>query len=64
MKVVIISASPNEIGLTNSCVNVCMETLKKENIETEWIWLNTYNLKCQRYLNKAVKAIRKQENFS
>ncbi|MBE5821817.1 MAG: flavodoxin family protein [Clostridiales bacterium] len=45
MKVVIISASPNEIGLTNSCVNVCLETLKQESIETEWICLNNCNLK-------------------
>lgn len=31
MKVVIISSSPNKIGLTNSCVDICLETLKKEN---------------------------------
>lgn len=45
MKVVIISASPNKEGLTNSCVDVCIETLKQKNIETEWICLNKYNLK-------------------
>lgn len=45
MKVLIISASPNEIGLTNSCVNECIETLKKENIQVEWICLNKYNIK-------------------
>lgn len=45
MKVVIISASPNEVGLTNSCVNECIETLEKENIKTEWICLNKYNIK-------------------
>ena len=40
MKVVIISSSPNEIGLTNSCVEIAKETLEKEKIETEWIVLN------------------------
>lgn len=45
MKVVIISSSPNEIGLTNSCVEIAKETLEKEKIETEWIVLNQYNIK-------------------
>lgn len=45
MRVVLVSSSPNEIGLTNSCVQVCMETLKKANIQTEWIVLNHYNIK-------------------
>lgn len=45
MKVVIISSSPNEIGLTNSCVTLCQEALEKDSIETEWIVLNHYDIK-------------------
>lgn len=48
MKVVIASSSPNEIGLTNTCVDACRQTLKESNIETEWIVLNKYNIqKCE-----------------
>lgn len=48
MKVVTISSSPNEIGLTNSCVDVCRKTLERMKIETEWIVLNHYNIhKCE-----------------
>lgn len=45
MKVVIISSSPNKVGLTNSCVDICAEALNRENVETEWICLNHYNIK-------------------
>lgn len=45
MKVVIISSSPNKVGLTNSCVDICVEILTRENVETEWICLNHYNIK-------------------
>lgn len=45
MKVVMISSSPNEIGLTNSCVEVCRKALEKNKIETEWIVLNHYHIK-------------------
>lgn len=45
MKICIISSSPNKIGLTNSCVDVCRDTLTKANIETEWIVLNKYDIK-------------------
>lgn len=48
MKVVIVSASPNVVGLTNSCVDICRQTLGKLKIETEWIILNQYNIqKCE-----------------
>ena len=46
MKVVIISASPNEIGLTNSCVNECIETLKQETrryAKRQLTWFRRYD---------------------
>lgn len=45
MNITIISSSPNEIGLTNSCVNLCIKTLKEKHIDTKWICLNKYNIK-------------------
>lgn len=45
MKVLVISSSPNEIGLTNSCVDICLETIKENNIQADWICLNKYNIK-------------------
>ena len=48
MRVVIISASPNKIGLTNSSVAIAKQTLEKYEIETEWIVLNQYHIqKCE-----------------
>ena len=45
MKTMIISSSPNRIGLTNSCVDTCIKTLQELNVETKWIVLNQYNIK-------------------
>lgn len=45
MKVTVISSSPNEIGLTNSCVEICLDELKKQGYETLNICLNKYNIK-------------------
>lgn len=45
MKVCILSASPNKVGLTNSCVEICINTLIEDNVKTEWKILNKYNLK-------------------
>lgn len=48
MRVVIVSSSPNEVGLTNSCVQVCRDTLEKSNVQVEWIVLNHYHIqKCE-----------------
>ena len=45
MKTMIISSSPNKIGLTNSCVDICIKTLQDLNVQTKWIVLNQYNIK-------------------
>ena len=45
MKTMIISSSPNKIGLTNSCVDICIKTLQELNVETKWVVLNQYNIK-------------------
>ena len=45
MKAMIISSTPNKIGLTNSCVDICIKTLQELNVETKWVVLNQYNIK-------------------
>jgi len=45
MKVVVISASPNKIGLTNNCVEICVKTLREQSQEVATICLNHYNIK-------------------
>lgn len=45
MKICILSASPNEIGLTNSCVEICKDILEENNINVDWKVLNKYNIK-------------------
>jgi len=44
MKVIVISASPNKIGLTNTCVETCVTALKKQKQEVETICLNDFNI--------------------
>lgn len=45
MKVIVISASPNKTGLTNTCVETCVEVLKTQNQKVEQICLNDFNIK-------------------
>ncbi|MGE5329473.1 MAG: flavodoxin family protein [Deltaproteobacteria bacterium] len=45
MKVIVISASPNKVGLTNDCVDICAKALNDQEQEVEIICLNNYNIK-------------------
>jgi len=45
MKTIVISASPNKVGLTNTCVETCVKALEKQNHEVETICLNNFNIK-------------------
>lgn len=45
MKIIIVSSSPNEIGLTNSCVEICKEALEEKDHEVFHICLNHYQIK-------------------
>jgi multimeric flavodoxin WrbA len=45
MKTIIISSSPNKVGLTNDCVETCVKSLEEQNQEVETICLNHYNIK-------------------